>query len=73
MERAATRIATANEKTMPTLAKVRSSPDAVPKARPGASFITAALLAGKKPPAPTPLTMAATVITQSGVTTPTCA
>ena len=49
----ATKMARAKEKTMPTLAKVRSSPDAMPNSLPGAAFITAELFDGKKQPAPT--------------------
>ena len=63
IERAATKIATAKENTIPTLAKVRSNPDATPKSCPGATFITAALFAGMQPPAPIPFSTAAAVTT----------
>lgn len=46
----ATRMATANEKTIPTLANVRSSPEAIPNSSLGAAFMTAALFDGKKSP-----------------------
>jgi hypothetical protein len=39
-------MATAKENTIPTLEKVRSRPDAVPKALPGAAVMTAVVLAG---------------------------
>lgn len=48
----AIRIAGANENTMPTLANVRKSLGAIPTSSPGAAFITAESLEGKKPPAP---------------------
>ena len=48
----ATTIATANEKTMPRFANVRSRPAVTPRLAPGAAFITAAVLAGKKRPDP---------------------
>ncbi len=53
----AIRIAIANEKTMPTFAKVRSSPIANPNSSPGAAFITAELMDGKNAPAPIAPTM----------------
>jgi hypothetical protein len=52
IERAATRTAAEKESTTPTLAKVRSIPEATPKSLPGAIFMTAELLAGTNPPAP---------------------
>ena len=70
IELAAIRMAIENENTMPTLAKVRSTPEATPKERPGAAFMTAALLAGKKAPAPMPLMIAARTTIQSGVVRP---
>lgn len=48
----ATRMATANEKTIPTLANVRSSPETMPNSSPGAAFITAALFDGEQQPDP---------------------
>src|SRR5579864_6393681 len=48
----ATRMATANENTIPTLENVRSIPEAMPNTPGGAAFITAELLAGKNPPVP---------------------
>ena len=48
IDRDAIRIATAKEKTIPTLAKVRSIPEAIPNTWGGEAFMTAAVLAGKK-------------------------
>ena len=67
IERDATRIATANENTMPMLANVRSIPDAMPNMSGGAAFITAELLAGKNMLVPIPLTRLMATITHSGV------
>ena len=69
----ATRIATANENTMPTLANVRSIPDAIPNMSGGAAFMTAELLAGKNRLVPTPLSRLMTTMTHSGVDTVSCA
>jgi hypothetical protein len=73
IDRDATRIATANENTMPTLANVRSMPDAMPNMSGGAAFITAELLAGKNRLVPIPLTRLMRTITQSGVEIVSCA
>ena len=63
----AARIASAKEKTMPTFANVRSSPEAMPYSSSGAAFITAELLEGKKLPAPIAPTMLTTTTTHSPV------
>ena len=55
IDRDATRIATANENTMPMFENVRSMPDAMPNMSGGAAFMMAELLAGKKKHAPTAL------------------
>jgi len=73
IDRDATRIATANENTMPTLANVRSIPDAIPNMSGGAAFMTAELLAGKNRLVPTPLSRLMTTMTHSGVDTVSCA
>ena len=73
IDRDATRIATANENTMPTLANVRSIPDAIPNMSGGAAFMTAELLAGKNRLVPTPLTRLMTTTIQSGVEIVSCA
>ena len=52
IDRDATRIATENENTMPTFAKVRIIPDAMPNMSGGAAFMIAELLAGKNRHAP---------------------
>ena len=72
-DREATRMATANENTMPTFAKVRIMPDAMPNMSGGAAFMIAELLAGKKSDAPHPLSSASSTTTHSGVPSPSCA
>jgi len=67
IDRDATRIATANENTIPMFANVRSIPEAMPNMSGGAAFITAELFAGKKKLVPIPLTRLMTTITHSGV------
>ena len=52
MLRDASTMAIEKEKTMPTLAKVRSIPDEIPKSWGGDAFITAEVLAGKNELAP---------------------
>jgi len=69
----ATRIATENENTMPTLANVRSIPDAIPNMSGGAAFMIAELLAGKNRLVPTPLTRLMTTMIHSGVEIVSCA
>jgi hypothetical protein len=73
IDRDATRIATANENTMPMLAKVRSIPDAIPNMSGGAAFMIAELLAGKNRLVPTPLSRLMTTMSQSGVEIVSCA
>jgi hypothetical protein len=73
IDRDATRMATANENTMPMLANVRSIPDAMPNMSGGAAFITAELLAGKNMLVPIPLTRLMATMTQSGVEIVSCA
>ena len=73
IDRDATRIATANENTMPTLANVRSIPDAIPNMSCGAAFMIAELLAGKNRLVPTPLSRLMTTMIQSGVEIVSCA
>ena len=73
IDRDATRIATENEKTMPTLAKVRIIPDAMPNMSGGAAFMIAELLAGKNRLLPHPLTKLMTTTTHSGVVSVICA
>ena len=48
MAREEMRIATENEKTMPTLANVRNIPEEIPNTAGGDAFMTAELFAGKK-------------------------
>lgn len=52
MDRSATKMATANEKTMLTLANAFSNPEAMPNWSPYTVFMTTALLAGKNPSTP---------------------
>ena len=73
IDRDATRMATANENTMPMLANVRNIPDAMPNMSGGAAFITAELLAGKNMLVPIPLTRLMATMTQSGVEIVSCA
>ena len=73
IDRDATRMATANENTMPMLANVRSIPDAMPNMSGGAAFITAELLAGKNMLVPIPLTRLMATMTHSGVEIVSCA
>ncbi len=65
IEREAVRIATAKEKTIPTLAKVRSMPEEIPSAVGGEAFMTAELLAGKNALAPMPFTTLPTTTSHS--------
>jgi hypothetical protein len=73
IDRDATRMATANENTMPMLANVRSIPEAMPNMSGGAAFMIAELLAGKNRLVPTPLTRLMATMTQSGVEIVSCA
>ena len=73
MDRDATRMATENENTIPTLEKVRIIPDAMPNMSGGAAFMMAELLAGKNSEAPHPLTRASSTTTHSGVDNVICA
>jgi hypothetical protein len=73
MDRDATRMATANENTIPTLEKVRIIPDAMPNMSGGAAFMIAELLAGKKSAAPTAFTTPMHTIHHSGVPLVSCA
>jgi hypothetical protein len=73
IDRDATRMATANENTMPMLANVRSIPDAIPNMSGGAAFMIAELLAGKNMLVPIPLTRLMATMTQSGVEIVSCA
>jgi hypothetical protein len=73
IDRDATRMATANENTMPMLANVRSIPDAMPNMSGGAAFITAELLAGKNMLVPIPLTRLMATMTHNGVEIVSCA
>src|SRR5579884_2533839 len=66
----ATRMATAKENTIPTLEKVRSIPEAMPNTPGGAAFITAELLAGKKPPVPVLLMTLPSTTTHRAVRAP---
>ena len=70
IDRAATKIATANEKTMPTLENVLNIPEAIPNICEGDAFITAELFAGKKALAPMPLVIDATTTTHIPVVVP---
>ena len=67
MDRDATRMATENENTIPTLANVRIMPDAIPNMSGGAAFMIAELLAGKNRLAPSALMMPMQTIHHSGV------
>jgi hypothetical protein len=73
IDRDATRIATENEKTMPTLAKVRIIPDAMPNMSGGAAFMIAELFAGKNRHAPIALIVPTMTIHHSGVELVSCA
>ena len=73
IDRDATRMATANENTMPMLANVRSIPDAMPNMSGGAAFMIAELLAGKNRLVPTPLIRLMTTMIHSGVEIVSCA
>ena len=73
IDRAATRIATANENTIPTFENVLSIPEAMPNIAYGDALITAELLAGKNALAPMPLITDATTTNQTDVPIPSCA
>src|ERR1700749_9717 len=73
MDRDATRMATENENTIPTFAKVRIIPDAMPNMSGGAAFMIAELFAGKNRHAPIALIAPTHTIHHSGVELLSCA
>src|ERR1700728_1367038 len=73
MDRDATRMATENENTIPTLANVRIMPDAMPNMSGGAAFMIAELFAGKNRHAPVALITPMQMIHHSGVALVSCA